>query len=217
MSGSARVTAEVGAVVVAYLLGSIPVADLVARRRAGVDLRRVGDRNPGYWNAKEQLGRRAALPVFAGDVAKGAAAALLGVVVDAVAPGDGHWWLAYACGFAAMVGHAWPVFAGFRGGRSVLTFVGAAIVLSPLTAAISIAVLLAVTAVRGFAWGARAGMFAFPFIQLVVDGPYRTAATGGLMSLIGLRFAMAAFADRADRSDRPDRPAAGDPTPDPQR
>jgi glycerol-3-phosphate acyltransferase PlsY len=219
-SGTAQVAAGIGAIVIGYLLGSIPVADLVARRRAGVDLRRVGDRNPGYWNAKEQLGRRAALPVFAGDVAKGAVAALVGLAVDAVATGGGHWWLAYACGFAAMAGHAWPVFAGFRGGRSVLTFVGAALVLSPLTAAISIAVLLAVTAVSGFAWGARAGVFAFPLVQLVVDGPYRTAATGCLMSLIGLRFAMAALADRADRSDRsdrPDRPTAGDPTPDPQR
>ncbi len=213
MSGDApQIVAEVGAVVIGYLIGSIPVAGLVARRRAGVDLRRVGDRNPGYWNAKEQLGRRAALPVFGGDVAKGAVAALVGL-----AAGDGHWWLAYACGFAAMVGHAWPVFAGFRGGRSVLTFVGAAIVLSPVTAAISIAVLLAVTAVRGFAWGARAGVLAFPLVQLVVDGPYRTAATGGLMSLIGLRFAMASVTERTDRTDRTDRLGAGDPTSDPQR
>jgi glycerol-3-phosphate acyltransferase PlsY len=59
-------------VVAGYLLGSIPVAVLVARAR-GVDVRRVGDGNPGYWNAKEALGRRAALPVFVGDVAKGAA------------------------------------------------------------------------------------------------------------------------------------------------
>ena len=53
------ITAAVG-----YLLGSVPVANLVARRRRQLDLRTVGDRNPGYWNAKETLGRRAALPVF---------------------------------------------------------------------------------------------------------------------------------------------------------
>ena len=52
-------------------LGSIPVANLVTHRRSAVDLRDVGDHNPGYWNAKETLGRRAALPVFVGDVAKG--------------------------------------------------------------------------------------------------------------------------------------------------
>ena len=182
-------------VVVGYVVGSVPFAGWVARRRAGLDLRDVGDRNPGYWNAKESLGRRAAVPVFVGDVAKGAVAAGLGVLL---AP-DGDWWIAYAGGFAVMVGHAWPVFAGFRGGRSVLTFVGAAVVLSPITAAIAVGVLLAVTAWRGFAWGARAGVFVYPLVQLAVDGPYRTAATGVLMTLIGVRFATAAMASRRSR------------------
>lgn len=186
-----------------YLIGSVPVAGLVARRRAGLDLRDVGDRNPGYWNAKETLGRRAAVPVFVGDVAKGAAAAALG----RLAAGGDDWWLGYAAGFAAMAGHAWPVFARFRGGRSVLTFVGAVAVLSPWTALVCVALLLAVTAWRGFAWGARVGVFTFPLVQLVVDGPYRTAATGCLMTLIGLRFAMAARSGRAVAGSDADGPA----------
>jgi acyl phosphate:glycerol-3-phosphate acyltransferase len=192
----AEVSVETGvvlALVAGYLIGSIPVADLVARRHAAVDLREVGDRNPGYWNAKETLGRRAAIPVFVGDAAKGAVAAALGLAV--AAPGD--WWIGYLAAGAAMIGHAWPVFAGFRGGRSVLTWAGAACVLSPLTAAIAIALLLVVTAVtRSFAWGARVGVFSYPIVQLAVDGPYRTAATGALMCIIGLRFGMAAWHDR---------------------
>ena len=172
---------------VVAVVGAVPVAGLVARRRAGLDLRDVGDRNPGYWNAKETLGRRAAAPVFVGDVAKGAIAAVIGRLVAA----EGDWWLGYVAGFAAMVGHAWPVFARFRGGRSVLTFVGAACVVSPVTAAVAVGVLGVVTVWRGFAWGARAGVAAFPLVQLVVDGPYRTAATGCLMTLIGIRFAFA--------------------------
>ncbi len=183
-----------------YLLGSIPIAGWVAARRAGVDLREVGDRNPGYWNAKEQIGRRGALPVFVGDVAKGALAAGFGLLV---ARGSDEWWIGYIGGFAAMVGHAWPVFARFRGGRSVLAFVGAVCVLSPITALISIALTLAVAAARGFAWGARVGVFAFPVVQLVVDGPYRTAATGCLMTFIGVRFAGAAIGSRADRGAPP--------------
>jgi len=183
------ITAAAVAAIVGYLLGSIPVAALVTRR----DLREVGDRNPGYWNAKETLGRRAALPVFAGDVLKGAAAAGVGVLL--APPGD--WWVGYVAGFAAMVGHAWPVFARFRGGRSVLTFAGAVCVLSPVAAAVSIGVLVVVMlAARSFAWGARAGVVAFPFVQIVVEGPYRTAATGCLMTLIGVRFAQAALLSR---------------------
>ncbi|MFM2076236.1 MAG: hypothetical protein RJA49_126 [Actinomycetota bacterium] len=178
-----------------YLIGSIPIADLVARRGVGVDLRTVGDRNPGYWNAKDVLGPRAALPVFIGDAAKGAVAATLGLLL---AP-TGSWWFGYAAAFAAMVGHAWPVFSHFRGGRCVLTFAGAVCILSPLSAALAIVLLLTVTAAtHSFAWGARCAVFSFPLLQLVVDGPYRTAATGCLMSLIGVRFAMAAVSRRSD-------------------
>ena len=72
-----------------YLLGSIPVALLVGRAR-GVDLRAVGDRNPGAWNAMEQLGTRAAVPVFLGDALKGAAAAAIGVV--ALGATGAAWW-----------------------------------------------------------------------------------------------------------------------------
>jgi len=171
--------------VVGYLVGSIPVADLVSRRRLAVDLRDVGDHNPGYWNAKETLGRRAALPIFVGDVAKGAGAALVGV---ALAP-PGVWGMAYVGAGAAMVGHAWPLFARFRGGRSVLTFVGGAIVCAPVPSLVAIGVLLVVFAVtRSFARGAQAGIVALPVAQLVIEGPYRTAATGVLMTFIGFRF-----------------------------
>ena len=105
--------------------------------------------------------------------------------------------MAYVAGGAAMVGHAFPVFARFVGGRSILTFVGTVIVATPVATALGIGVLLVVFALRrSFAWGARAGMLALPFIQIAVDGPFRTAATGALMAFIGLRFGQAALADR---------------------
>ena len=176
-----------------YLVGTIPVANVVARRAGVRDLRSVGDRNPGFWNARTQLGDRAAVPVFVGDVLKGLVAAATG----ALAAAPGQWWLAYLGGGAAMVGHAWPAFAEFRGGRSVLTFVGAAAVCAPVPAALAIVVTGVVWAWRGLAWGARAGVAAFPVLQLVIEGPYRTAATGALMTFIGLRFAQAALASRA--------------------
>ena len=96
-----------------------------------------------------------------------------------------------------MVGHAFPVFAGFIGGRSVLTFVGTMLVAAPIPTAISIGILLIVFAgTRSFAWAARSGMVALPFVQLAIEGPYRTAATGVLMTFIGVRFGQAALADR---------------------
>jgi glycerol-3-phosphate acyltransferase PlsY len=179
------------AVVAGYLLGSIPVAVLVGRAR-GVDPRDVGDRNPGYWNVKEQLGRQASVPVFVGDVAKGAAAGLLGVLLA-----DEAWGIAYAAVAAAMVGHAFPVFAGFRGGRSILAFAGGMLVVAPAAAALAVGLLLAVWAVtRSFAWAARVGVFGFPVVQALLEPKERVAATGALLTIIGIRFAQAAVADR---------------------
>ena len=186
---AATVGATGVAVASGYLLGSIPAAVLVGRRY-GVDPRRVGDRNPGYWNLREHLGARRAAPVFAGDVAKGVAAGVVGLLVAPV----GAWGVGYCAVGAAMIGHAWPIFARFRGGRSILTWAGGMCVLSPLAGLVAVGGFVVVALTGSFAWGARLGVFAFPVVQLVVEGPYRTAATGALMSIIGLRFASAARA-----------------------
>jgi glycerol-3-phosphate acyltransferase PlsY len=168
------------AIVMGYLLGSIPVAAIVARRH-GVDLHRTGDGNPGAWNALEQLGARRAWPAFVGDAAKGLAAGLIGHAL-------GGWWVAWAAVAAAMVGHALPIFARGRGGKSVMCFVGGAFALAP-AAALGCALIAAlVTAAGSFAWGARAGVFAFPVLQLASDPIEQVAGTGLLMTLIGLLF-----------------------------
>ncbi len=175
---------------IGYLIGSIPVANLVARRTAGVDLRTVGDRNPGFWNALQTLGGRSSAVVFCGDSAKGLVAALTALLLI---DGDTDRWLMGYIGVgAAMVGHAFPLFAGWRGGRSVLTFAGGMVVLAPLSALGAIAVIGVYAGVtRQVPRAIRIGVASFPVIQLIVEGPYRTAATGVLMTFIGLRFAMA--------------------------
>lgn len=179
------------AVAIGYVLGSIPVAVLVGRSH-GFDPRDVGDRNPGYWNVKSQRGGRAAVPVFVGDACKGAFAGGVGVVLDGPT-----WGLAYAAVAAAMIGHALPVFARFRGGRSVLTFVGGMAVLSPVAAAVTAMVFVSVWALgRSLALAARVGVFGFPLVQLGFESKERVAATGALMCIIGVRFAQAARRDR---------------------
>jgi acyl phosphate:glycerol-3-phosphate acyltransferase len=194
------------AIVVGYLLGSIPVADLVTRRR-GVQLRSVGDCNPGYWNARETMGRRAAVPVLLGDGAKGLIAGLVGMLlagldawsVDGFRVWDASntdWWLGWVALGAAMAGHAYPVFARFRGGRSVMTFAGGVIAVTPLAAAVAIVATLIVTRLKSFAWGARVGVFGLPIAQFLVDPAVRVAATGACMTIIGARFLQAALVRR---------------------
>jgi len=169
------------ACIIGYLLGSVPVALLVARRH-GVDLYATGDGNPGAWNALDQLGARRAGPAFAGDALKGTLAGLTGLALGDV-------WTGYAAVAAAMVGHAFPLFAGLRGGKSIMTFAGGMLAVAPLAAAIAVAACLAVSlGTRSFAWGARVGVFGFPLVQLAVDPVSHVAATGACMTLIGLRF-----------------------------
>jgi len=183
------------ACIVGYALGSVPVSLSVARRH-GVDLYRTGDGNPGAWNALEQLGWGRAWPAFIGDALKGLLAALAGLALGGI-------WVAYAAVAAAMIGHAFPAFAGLRGGKSVMTFVGGALALAPLAGAIALALLFVLTLTRGgFALGARAGVFAFPLLQLATAPVEHVIATGGLMCLIGVRFVLARNGGRAsDASD----------------
>ncbi|MEU8036583.1 glycerol-3-phosphate acyltransferase [Streptosporangium sp. NPDC049078] len=185
-----------------YLLGSVPVAVLVARAY-GFDPREVGDRNPGFWNVRERLGWRAAVPVFAGDMLKGTLAGLLALLVSGTHltwPGGVNGdstvpvYLAVA---AAMAGHAWPVFAGFRGGRSILTFAGGFAVICPPGFLLGVAALIVVAlATRSFAIGARVGVFGLPLLQLLFAPIGYVAGTGLLMCLIGLRFGQAARSSR---------------------
>ncbi|MBA3329048.1 MAG: glycerol-3-phosphate acyltransferase [Solirubrobacterales bacterium] len=189
---------DIVACIVGYLLGSVPVAVLVARRH-GVDLYATGDGNPGAWNALKQLGGRRAWPAFIGDAAKGLLAGALGHAAGGI-------WVAYAAVAAAMLGHAFPLFAGLRGGKSVMTFAGGVFALAPVAAALALALCAAVSAARSFAWGARAGIFAFPPLQLVFGPVEHVAATGALMTLIGALFLI----DRSGRATRV--PGAAPPT-----
>lgn len=174
------------AMVIGYLIGSLPVADAVARRAGAPNLRDVGDKNPGFWNSRSVLSRNQSLTIFVGDLLKG----VISVVVAQELSNDWRVWFLGAA--AAMIGHAWPMFARFQGGRSVLTWVGAAIVLSPLPAAFCVLMfVLFWAATRDFSHGVKIGVVLYPFAQWYADGVWFAAATGVLMSIIGVRFAMA--------------------------
>jgi glycerol-3-phosphate acyltransferase PlsY len=174
------------AMVIGYLIGSLPVADAIARRAGAPNLRDVGDKNPGFWNSRTVLSRNQSLTIFVGDLLKG----VISVVVAQELSNDWRVWFLGAA--AAMIGHAWPMFARFQGGRSVLTWVGAAIVLSPLPAAFCVLLfVLFWAATRDFSHGVKIGVVLYPFAQWYADGVWFAAATGVLMSIIGVRFAMA--------------------------
>lgn len=133
--------------VVAYLLGSVSGSLLVGRLR-GVDIREMGSGNAGGTNALRTQGWRFALVVVAIDLAKGALAASLGYLPGGEpAPPLTQ---ALACGLAAAVGHVWPVFHGFRGGKGAATLVAAQLVVLPASVVPPLLVWVVVLGITGY-------------------------------------------------------------------
>ncbi len=149
-----------------YLLGSVPFAFLLARRLGGVDLRRAGSGNVGATNAMRTAGPRTAVAVVALDVIKGAAAVLL---VDRAGPGLV---LPAAAGVAAVVGHIYPVWLRFKGGKGVATAFGVFGMLAPAGAVICLGCFLAtVWATRYVSIGSIVSSLALAPVAYLTDAP----------------------------------------------
>ncbi len=126
-----------------YLLGSVPFGYLVARAK-GVDIRKVGSGNIGATNVFRTLGKGPGILTFVLDFAKGLVATLLLsrlAVALTSAPPEGHFpYIQLLAGVAAVIGHSFSVFLGFKGGKGVATGAGLAVGLAPASAGIGFGV-----------------------------------------------------------------------------
>lgn len=164
----------------AYLLGAAP-ASYVAGRLGGVDLRQHGSRNLGATNVYRILGWKYAVPVALFDVAKGAVPAAL-----ARGFGTGDAWLPLAVGVATVVGHVFPVYLRFRGGKGVATASGVVLALAPVAFAASAVVWVAVVLTTRFvSLASMAGAAAFP-VAVALTG-------AGNRYVLGMGVVLAAF------------------------
>lgn len=132
----------------AYLLGSLS-GSLILGRFRGVDIRTQGSGNAGGTNAFRTQGWRFALGVVAIDIGKGALASGLGLLPPSV-PGLDALTVALACGIACAVGHVWPVFFGFRGGKGAAVFIGVLAVCLPLAIPLLLLAWLLVLTLTGY-------------------------------------------------------------------
>ena len=150
-------------ILLSYLLGSIPTGAIAGRLR-GVDLRSEGSGNLGATNALRVLGPRVGVPVLIVDIAKGAAAVLLVTLLAGPEPHLGASGIRLAAGLAAMAGHVWPLFAGFRGGKGVATACGVFLAMAPLATAASVAAwAVLVCATRYVSVGSIGAVVLLPF------------------------------------------------------
>jgi len=170
---------EALAIITGYLLGSIPFAYIAGRLIKGVDIREVGGGNVGTLNVMREIGVAAGWGVFAADIAKGALAVLVA------------WWLdlsmifVFIAGFAAVVGHSWPIFLKFKGGMGTATAMGVLLAMAPIEVAISFAILLIVVLfTSNVRLGLGVGLIALP---LIIWG------FGGTGSLIAYSLALLLF------------------------
>jgi len=150
-------------IVVSYLLGSIPFGYLIVNATTGSDVRQTGSGGTGATNVSRSAGKGAGILTLFLDALKGAAAVLL---AEFLLRGNDHaaWWIG-ACGVIAMLGHIFPVWLRFRGGKGVATGVGVFLILAPLAVLIAgVLFVVIVWTTRYVSLGSMLSAVAIPFI-----------------------------------------------------
>jgi acyl phosphate:glycerol-3-phosphate acyltransferase len=163
---------------IAYLLGTFPSAILIARAN-GIDISTFGSGNPGASNVTRALGWRKGVWVYVLDAGKGALAAGLGLALDGRP-------MAYWCGAAAIVGHMFPVFRRFKGGKGVATGSGVLLIVQPILAPLAVGLWWVVSKATGkAALGSVVAVALVPIGLVVLDKPaWEFVAVAGLCALI---------------------------------
>jgi glycerol-3-phosphate acyltransferase PlsY len=189
---------HVAVVALGYLLGSIPFGFLLVRLRGGGDVRRTGSGGTGATNVTRRAGKWAGLLTLLLDALKGAAAVLLARLLVSGEAGA-EWWAAVAA-VAAVVGHVFPVWLGFKGGKGVATGLGVFLVLAPL-AVLFVALLFAavVWAWRYVSLGSIAAAAALPFaVWATAAGGLRDAAATPALVVAAAGAVLIIFMHRAN-------------------
>jgi glycerol-3-phosphate acyltransferase PlsY len=152
-----------------YFLGAVPTSHLVSRIFAKIDLRQHGSGNLGATNLYRVLGWKYAIPVALFDIAKGA----IPVLVFAPQASNSQLF-ALACGVAAIVGHVFSVFAGFKGGKGVATAAGVMLGLTPLALGVAALVWVLLVRLTGYvSLGSIAAAAVLPLAVYLLEGPVR--------------------------------------------
>ncbi|MBE9491993.1 MAG: glycerol-3-phosphate 1-O-acyltransferase PlsY [Bacteroidetes bacterium] len=160
------------AVVVAYLIGSIPTSIWIGKLVYGIDIRKEGSGNAGTTNVIRVLGWKAGIPVLVFDILKGWVAVKLSYYF----PGDllstaGMDYLRIALAIAAVIGHIFPVYENLKGGKGVATLLGVGIALYGYSVLYAIGLFIAILLIfRYVSLASILSAVAFPFIVIFIDG-----------------------------------------------
>ncbi len=160
--------------VIAYLLGSIPSSVWIGKIFYGMDIREHGSHNAGAANTFRILGVRAGIPVLLFDAFKGWAAVKLIILTEFDPITTQYVNLCLIFGIAAVLGHIFPIYANFRGGKGVATLLGIGLAIHPLATLTTLGVFIAVLiSTRYMSLSSMTAGVAFPFLVILV---YKTNA-----------------------------------------
>ena len=155
-------------ILVSYILGSISTSYIIAKKFAGVDIRTQGSGNAGSTNVLRTLGKKAGALTFVGDFLKGSLAVFISKII-AKKYGIDELSAGYLAAAFVVLGHNYPVFLGFKGGKGVATSLGSMITLNPIIASICFVVfLIVVFFTRYISLGSILGISISPFIMIIL-------------------------------------------------
>ncbi|MDP4663981.1 MAG: glycerol-3-phosphate 1-O-acyltransferase PlsY [Salibacteraceae bacterium] len=154
----------------AYIMGSIPTAVWVGKAFYGIDVREYGSGNAGATNTFRVLGKKAGIPVLLVDSLKGfGAVSLIHLFAEEPISTDAYVNYQLALGIAAVIGHIFPVFAGFRGGKGIATLLGIMLAIHTEGALLAMSIFIIVFAITKFvSLGSMVAAISFPFIIVLV-------------------------------------------------
>ncbi|MBX2971695.1 MAG: glycerol-3-phosphate 1-O-acyltransferase PlsY [Flavobacteriales bacterium] len=180
----------IASVLIAYLIGSIPTSVWWGRAFFGVDVREHGSRNAGATNTFRVLGPKAGVPVLLIDILKGFLPVRLLPNFTDLEPDTAPWmWFRVALVGAAVIGHLYPVFAGFKGGKGVATSLGGVLAVHPGAAAICVLVFAVVFLLsRYVSLGSLCAAVAFPLAVVLVYKEFSPVKIGFAVVLCLLVF-----------------------------
>jgi glycerol-3-phosphate acyltransferase PlsY len=155
----------------AYLMGSVSSAVWLGRWMKGVDVRNLGSGNAGFANVMRNLGPQVGIPVLVIDTMKGFLAVGLAYLIPGLESDTEIFYVAQiAFGMAALIGHLFPIFSGFRGGKGVATGLGIVLALFPLGAILSLAVfVIALLISQYMSLGSLLAGISFPLFVMFLE------------------------------------------------
>jgi glycerol-3-phosphate acyltransferase PlsY len=169
-------------IVISYILGSIPFGYLIVSARTGSDIRQSGSGGTGATNVTRRAGKAAGVLTLLLDALKGAASVIIAtLVLSGMDQADAVWWIGLA-GIVAMLGHIFPVWLGFRGGKGVATGVGVLVCLVPISVALAgLLFLIVVVATRYVSLGSITAALSIPLF-VYIESLFHPVA--GLLAMI---------------------------------